>query len=373
MEEWLETPEERELRILRRKIRKAKDKIKEEIKASPFRTRVKIEPGMSPLPPLPPSPPQLVLTKPRDIPILELHQLEGLEATAHLQMFIELVEQVTDDDLTRVTVAKSRLGSEIAMLIHNQQQKVRSFTWPSLCNFLRTEFTLDVNIDRAWQDLDSTQYDWDESPQSFSNRFLCKYAVLETKFPQEKFPNRDKTIKRLIWHGLPRELKDRVEGFLEEDYPLARFLDRVEYQRQMYLQTNPSRVNKVKDPPKPKVKDPNQGQMNHQDPAPSPSQSKMERLEKQVKELTAKLGKMQTSVPQVSPQHMLLPPFPIRPPPPRPQFQLPKYCAFCRSYTHSLRECTKAPKDNSCFDCGRQQCRRGNPGCPGKVQPQKSI
>lgn len=149
-------------------------------------------------------------------------------------MFIELVEQVADDDLTRVTVAKSRLGSEIAMLVHNKQQKEKSLTLKSLCKFLKTEFTLYINLDRAWQDLESFQYDWDESPQSFSNIFLCKHAVLETKFP-----SRDKTIKRLIYHGLPRELRDRIEEFLDEEYPLARFLDRAEYQRQMYLQTNP--------------------------------------------------------------------------------------------------------------------------------------
>ena len=63
------------------------------------------------------------VTKPRDIPILELNHLEGLEASAHLQMFIELVEQATPNDASRVQVVKTHLGSEIVMLVHNYQRK----------------------------------------------------------------------------------------------------------------------------------------------------------------------------------------------------------------------------------------------------------
>ncbi len=38
-------------------------------------------------------PRQVTTTKPRDIPVLELHQLQGLNATTQLQIFFELVEQ----------------------------------------------------------------------------------------------------------------------------------------------------------------------------------------------------------------------------------------------------------------------------------------
>ncbi len=37
-------------------------------------------------------PRQVTTTKPRDIPILELHQLEGLYVTTQLQIFFEQVE-----------------------------------------------------------------------------------------------------------------------------------------------------------------------------------------------------------------------------------------------------------------------------------------
>ena len=61
---------------------------------------IKQEPGLSP-----PNTPCKPLTKPRDIPVLELHQLEGLEASACLQIFFELVEQCSNDGSTVVPPA----------------------------------------------------------------------------------------------------------------------------------------------------------------------------------------------------------------------------------------------------------------------------
>ena len=119
------------------------------------------------------------ITKPRDIPTLELNHLEGLETSARLQMFIELVEQATPNDASRVQVAKSRLGPEIVMLIHNQQHKQANLSWGDFCNLLKNEFAVDVNLDRAWQDLETEFYDWGESPQSFCNRAICKNATIE--------------------------------------------------------------------------------------------------------------------------------------------------------------------------------------------------
>lgn len=61
------------------------------------------------------------LTKPRDIPVLELHQLQSLDAAARLQMFFELVEQCSPSDATRVQIAKGRVTAELAVLVHSKQ------------------------------------------------------------------------------------------------------------------------------------------------------------------------------------------------------------------------------------------------------------
>ena len=44
----------------------------------------------------------------------------------------------------------------------------------------------------------------------------------------------------------------------------------------------------------------------------------------------------------------------------------PSWCAYCRSDTHSLRDCVYQPPRGACWDCKRTGCRRGKPGCPGK-------
>jgi len=146
--------------------------------------RLNIKPDPDPIPnPTPPLNPPKPITRPRDVPILELHQLEGLEAAARLQIYFELIEQCSPDDGIRVQIAKSRLGSELAMLVHNCQAKGRCSIWKDLREFLRTEFAVDVNVDRAWQDLDDVQYDWAENPQSYIIRYICQYANLEIRFP----------------------------------------------------------------------------------------------------------------------------------------------------------------------------------------------
>ena len=96
--------------------------------------------------------------------MLELHQLEGLEASASLQIFFELVEQCSNDGSTRVHIANSRLSQNLAVLIHNNQAKNKCKTWADFRQFLCTEFAVSVNLDRAWQELDTNNYDWAESP-----------------------------------------------------------------------------------------------------------------------------------------------------------------------------------------------------------------
>ena len=292
-------------------------------------------------------------TKPRDIPVLELGQLEGIEAAARLQMFIELVEQVSGQDETRVKVAKSRLSPEIAMLVHNRQQHC-NLKWSDLCRLLRTQFAVEVTVDRAWQDLDAEQYDWaEESPQAFSNRFVCKYAVLETKFPAEHFPNQDKTIKRKIWRGLPREVKERTEGFLEEDYPLEKFMERIGYQRQLWLDGQVPGVNKIK--------------------VEEGKDKELEMLRQQVASLTQNLSQLQA---QGKPPRYQTPARrelnfqPRRTERRWPPSNQPSFCVYCRTSTHTLEQCRKAPGPGLCFDCHRANCRRGNPGCPKTVNQQ---
>ncbi len=130
-------------------------------------------------------PRQVTTSKPRDIPVLELHQLQGLNATTQLQIFFELVEQCSVVDTTRVQIAKGRVSPEIAAIIHNHQTLHNCNSWDSLKELLNSHFNKEVNFARAWQNINCERYNWSESPQAFVNNFICRYAILETRFAKE--------------------------------------------------------------------------------------------------------------------------------------------------------------------------------------------
>ncbi len=174
-------------------------------------------------------------TKPKDIPILELTDLEGLEAAGRLSLWCESVEQCSEVDAERVLVAKKRVSQDLALLLQNRQSKGKCNSWEGVKTLLRNEFAVDLNLDRAWSELHAATYDWEDSPQAFTNRLICRYAVLEQKFPIEELPPRDQLIKRKLVKPFPYEYKQNLESFLPSAIPLHKFLDRLEHQRQSLL------------------------------------------------------------------------------------------------------------------------------------------
>ena len=81
--------------------------------------------------------------------------------------------------------------------------------------------------------------------------------------------------------------------------------------------------------------------------ATSSESSEVDELNRQIKDLAEQVGKLQTTPSQS---------------------QTEWYCSYCRSHTHSLRECWRKPARGSCFDCRRYGCWRGNKNCPGKIR-----
>ncbi len=80
--------------------------------------------------------------------------MEEIEAVGTFDLFLEIVELVSDQDGERVRVAKTRMSSDLALLIQNQQRKRERSTWKEVEKFQQTEFRADVNFDRAWQEMD---------------------------------------------------------------------------------------------------------------------------------------------------------------------------------------------------------------------------
>ena len=102
-----------------------------------------------------------------------------------------------------------------------------------------------------------------------------------------------------MWQGLPRDLKDKLEGFLDEAYPLNKFLDRVEYQRQLFLETQTPFVKQVSRENESSVR-PKEGRPLTPAPASSPeseNKSEIEDLKEQMKALTTQLSQSKSTNP----------------------------------------------------------------------------
>ncbi len=140
-----------------------------------------------------------------------------------------------------------------------------------------------------------------------------------------------------MWQGFPREARDKLENFLEENYQLTKFLDSLEHERE-FLVNRPTIPNMKKtEEKKDEVTLPPPVQA-----APFQSTSETDQLKNQLKELSEKMALI-NSRPQLGP-----------------------YCTYCKSNTHASQECYRRPPPGECYDCWRPNSRRGNAGCPGR-------
>ncbi len=192
--------------------------------------------------------------------------------------------------------------------------------------------------------MEGTRYEWEDSPQAFTNRLICRYAIFETKFPKENLSNRDRMVKRKLWQGLPSTVKGRIESFLVNNYPLSQFLDRLEHERQFLLEAQQSAVCHIPGKaanPAPQL-----------EPKLHVSSQQFEKFQQRLEGLSKQMQR-KTKTPNRyccpgcrTNDHS-------RDNCPRP------YCPNCRNSSHFLKDCIRRPPAGACFECERQNCRRG--------------
>ncbi len=121
-----------------------------------------------------------------------------------------------------------------------------------------------------------------------------------------------------------------------EDYPLDKFVDRVEHQRQWVEATHTPSLGRVKPEkknyplrhdtsPETHTVSPNDLSQSN---ATSRESSEVNEIKTQIKDLTEQLGKLQTS-------------------PRQPQKE--RYCSHCHFHSHDLKEWWRKPSRGSCF------------------------
>ena len=264
-----------------------------------------------------------VVTKPRDIPILELQHLHGLESASRIELFFEQIETCSPLSSERIDIIKTRVSAELAMKLHALINKESITIWSELKQRLKQEFATELNFDRAWAELDNMKYDWEDSPQAFANKLICNYSILETKFSKESLPKRDPLIKRKLLRGMPSQTHEKLSSFMEEDISLGKFIDRLEHERYFRLTGNESKIGVVSNN------------------STIQADTELAELRKQVDSLTRQLERTQIPSKQM-------------------------WCPYCRVKTHTVRECPLRPRYGACYDCLRTNCRQGKPRCPGR-------
>lgn len=280
------------------------------------------------------SPPSKPLLKPRDITLLELKHLQGLEAEGRLNVFLSQVEAASNIFEERKRIVMSRVDPQLAMYLQTIFNRQEFENWETFKIFFKDEFS-DANLDKAYACISQIKYDWLDDPQSFANNIKCRYSVLEAKFPSGSLPRMDKVIKKKLLLGLPGYCRERLEIFVEDSIPLKRFIERVETERLIAMSKESDPIKVV-------------------DEKLSPSSSCKPTVEPQVAELSKQMEKMEQNLRELR--------FRTR----TSSYGNRKYCPYCQLNNHSVRDCKRRPEPGSCYDCMKLGCYRGKPNCPGR-------
>lgn len=135
------------------------------------------------------------LLKPRDIALLELKHLQGLEDEGRLSVFLAQVEAASEVFEERRKIVITRVDPLLAMYLQTTFSSKEFENWNEFKDFLRSEFS-DTNLDKAYACISKIKCDWVDDPQSFATEIKQKYAVTEAKFPSGSLPKMDKVIKK---------------------------------------------------------------------------------------------------------------------------------------------------------------------------------
>ena len=266
------------------------------------------------------------LLKPRDIPVLELRHLSGVEGAGRLGVFLSQVENCSQDTQERQQIVNMRVDASLAMFVQNVLRR-GYMSWGEFKLHLTSELT-DQSEERILDCLNDFNYTCDEDPIEFVSHLKCKLALLEVNSGEDDVPNRERLIKKKLIKGMPKESRDRLELYMDPNMSLRKFLRKLNTERLVVMSHRREKVNVV-EPPR-LFHEPRQ---NWSAPNRTQGQANSNRKREQ----------------------------------PRQWPQRNRYCPYCRASNHTVAECYRKPRPGSCYDCLRMGCRQGQPGCPGRV------
>ncbi len=152
------------------------------------------------------------LLKPRNIPVLELEQLKGVEGEGRLAVFLAQVEDCTKEADERKRIVLARVEAPLAIDVQVVQRERSSITWADFKEHLAKELT-DRNPNNVYDALSCFTYPLDTDPMEFVAQVKCKFAVLGMKGNGSEGLNLNKIIKAQMINSLPRSSRERLELF----------------------------------------------------------------------------------------------------------------------------------------------------------------
>ena len=266
------------------------------------------------------------LMKPRDITILELEHLKGVEGEGRLSFFLSQVENCSLDTEERKRIVTTRLDPRLAIYVQTVIDSKDNLSWSEFKHCLKEELT-DQNKEHVFDEISSMRYNFHEDPTEFVTSVRCKFALLGGQKGNE-VPNINRILKQKLISGLPRLNRDRLELFKDENIPMVKFLDKFGHERDKVLAQTEGNLRAIKEE--------GEGESSNA------ISRRLDGLEQKLRQVG------NATTPRKYPVES-------------------KYCSYCRSTSHNLRDCRLNPPRGVCFDCRRPNCRRGLPTCTGKI------
>ena len=270
--------------------------------------------------------PVKTLLKPRDIPIMELSQLKGVEGAGRLAVFLSQVESCSSDAEERQQIVQMRADAPLALFIQSIRSE-RQMSWTQFKEQLTAELT-NQSEEKIYDSLNDLKYSCDQDPTTFMTELKCKLAALAVQTKSRGMPCLDKLVKTKLMKGMPKASRDRLELYMDENISLQIFLRKLETERLVVMAQHEDSVRVVEPPVRP-----TQGVVTPNPPMRTTREGALADPERRYSQGSRRE----------------------------------KYCPYCRARSHSVAECRKQPRPGSCYDCLQFNCYRGHPSCPGRI------
>ena len=288
-----------------------------------------------------------------DVKELTIADLSTVTSKTHLDRFFRDIEATTNSDAQRIKSAQIKMEAGIQEVMKTRVIEGVT-TWLQFQDICHKIYDNKVDMITILRELNQLPYDVDEEPRLYKNRVEARLQSMPTSC--ETLDVRE-LIKKSLYKGLPKELKDQVEcAVTNKGIDANDFVTMVEQLRGPHLQVvRQAKVREITNAANYQLVE-----TAAQSPPQvvTPGKSSYEELSSS---LLADLGKgQQALVRAVDALNRNVADGQRRSRKP--------WCGYCatNANNHWIKDCPKKPPFRSCFSCLGMGHRKGDPTCPNQ-------